>query len=74
MKIPDKAYDVDLNVYNGWDCEVSFLPRKNSTEDSLQNLRLPKWLGEAIKVEVDFAFKKGVRSNQEELKKVMGFK
>ena len=70
MKIPNKAYDVELDMRDG---EVSFFRRKYQAEDAEPEvIKLPRWLLLEIKIKVDQAFKEGKETIQTELKAVIG--
>jgi triphosphoribosyl-dephospho-CoA synthetase len=56
MKIPNIAYEVELNPKTGY---VSYFPRQDSNDDSLVHFTLPKWLVDEIKCNLDEAYELG---------------
>ena len=55
MKLPNKAYGVE------WvgDDEISYLPRRDGSDESLRYVKLPKWLVECIRSKVKEAKQDG---------------
>lgn len=72
MKIPDKAYEANLDLLDG---SVSFYETISEMRaDELSTLKLPRWLVDQIRDKVDDARTMGITENQQTIKSVLGIR
>lgn len=67
MKIPNVAYETEFIGFSS----VSYFPKKNSNEESLREVKLPKWLTDLISVAVSEAKQDGRNEVRQEIRKAL---
>ena len=68
MKLPNVGYEPE------WigDEEVSFFPKKYSTDEDLVHIKLPKWLVDSINHRIDRAREEGKQEVKDRLNQLLG--